>query len=160
MTQQMRYRRRIKLIKPRLQIRLVGTFMGISALSFLLQGLLLGSLGITMPAAFASVISLVVTIPVLRVSALALEKIMPNAESSAVGPDSFIGKVATITIGSASQARAAEARLTDPHGQAHYVFLKPDTGYADMTQGDKVLLVRREDNVFFAIPADGELLKP
>jgi len=41
MTQKMRYRRRIKLIKPRLQIRLVGTFMGISALSFLLQGLLL-----------------------------------------------------------------------------------------------------------------------
>jgi len=37
-----RKKRRIKLIKPRLQLRLVGVFVGLSTLSFLLQALLLG----------------------------------------------------------------------------------------------------------------------
>ena len=37
-----RERRRIKLIKPRLQLRLVGVFVGLSALGFLLQSLHVG----------------------------------------------------------------------------------------------------------------------
>ena len=37
-----KYKRRIKLIKPRLQFRLIGAFLGLCALSFLLQSLLIG----------------------------------------------------------------------------------------------------------------------
>lgn len=36
------YKRRIKLIKPRLQLKLIGVFAGLSALSFLLQVLVVG----------------------------------------------------------------------------------------------------------------------
>lgn len=36
------YRRRIKLIKPRLQLKLIGVFVGLSALGFLLQSLHVG----------------------------------------------------------------------------------------------------------------------
>ena len=36
------YRRRIKLIKPKLQLKLVGVFVGLSALGFLLQSLHVG----------------------------------------------------------------------------------------------------------------------
>ena len=39
---QVTYRRRIKLIKPRLQMKLVGVFVGLSALGFLLQSLHVG----------------------------------------------------------------------------------------------------------------------
>jgi hypothetical protein len=39
---QVTYRRRIKLIKPRLQLKLVGVFVGLSALGFLLQSLHVG----------------------------------------------------------------------------------------------------------------------
>jgi signal peptidase II len=39
---QVPYRRRIKLIKPRLQLKLVGVFVGLSALGFLLQSLHVG----------------------------------------------------------------------------------------------------------------------
>lgn len=39
---EMPYRRRIKLIKPRLQMKLVGVFVGLSALGFLLQSLHVG----------------------------------------------------------------------------------------------------------------------
>ncbi|MEX1023875.1 MAG: hypothetical protein WD226_02255 [Planctomycetota bacterium] len=37
-----KYKRRIKIIKPRLQLKLVGIFVGISALGFLLQSLIVG----------------------------------------------------------------------------------------------------------------------
>lgn len=36
------YKRRIKIIKPRLQLKLVGIFLGISALGFLVQALIVG----------------------------------------------------------------------------------------------------------------------
>jgi hypothetical protein len=39
---QVPYRRRIKLIKPKLQLKLVGVFVGLSALGFLLQSLHVG----------------------------------------------------------------------------------------------------------------------
>ena len=39
---QVPYRRRIKLIKPKLQMKLVGVFVGLSALGFLLQALHVG----------------------------------------------------------------------------------------------------------------------
>jgi hypothetical protein len=39
---QVTYRRRIKLIKPRLQLKLVGVFVGLSALGFLMQSLHVG----------------------------------------------------------------------------------------------------------------------
>jgi hypothetical protein len=40
--QEVPYRRRIKLIKPKLQLKLVGVFVGLSALGFLLQSLHVG----------------------------------------------------------------------------------------------------------------------
>ena len=42
MTNQVKERRRIKLIKPRLQLTLVGVFVGLSGLGFLLQSLHVG----------------------------------------------------------------------------------------------------------------------
>ena len=44
MTEQRKYKRRIKLIKPRLQLRMIATFVGLSALGFLLQALLVAML--------------------------------------------------------------------------------------------------------------------
>lgn len=50
---QQTYRRRIKLIKPKLQLKMVGVFVGLSALGFLLQslhvGLRLSELSASMP---------------------------------------------------------------------------------------------------------------
>ena len=42
MSNQVKERRRIKLIKPRLQLKLVGVFVGLSGLGFLLQSLHVG----------------------------------------------------------------------------------------------------------------------
>ena len=61
------YRRRIKLIKPKLQMKLVGVFVGLSALGFLLQslhvGLRLSELAATVPEGGAYLMSVMPELP-------------------------------------------------------------------------------------------------
>lgn len=67
MQQKPRERRRIKLIKPKLQLKLVGVFVGISALGFLLQalhvGLRLSELSSVLPEGGSHLISLIPELP-------------------------------------------------------------------------------------------------
>lgn len=79
------------------------------------------------------------------------EKIIPRDETSAVSGDSFIGRVATITIGVAKRGSSAEARLRDQYQQAHYVMVEPDLDQEILSQGDEVLLVRKEAALYYAI---------
>jgi hypothetical protein len=65
---QVTYRRRIKLIKPRLQLKLVGVFVGLSALGFLLQslhvGLRLSELAASIPEGGAYLMAVMPELPV------------------------------------------------------------------------------------------------
>ncbi len=62
------YKRKIKLIKPRLQLRMVGTFVALSALGFLLQALLVGwmlsELAATMPSGGAYLMATIPKLPI------------------------------------------------------------------------------------------------
>jgi len=79
------------------------------------------------------------------------EKILPRDETSAVSHDSFVGRVATITLGTAKTGSTAEARLRDQYQQAHYVMVEPDIEGEELHQGEEVLIVRREGTTFRAI---------
>lgn len=68
-------------------------------------------------AAFAFVVAL----PLLKFSNRLLGKLWPNDETSAFSPSLLIGRVGTVTIGSATSSRAAEVRVTGPDGRSHYV---------------------------------------
>ncbi|MAT94625.1 MAG: hypothetical protein CME59_18795 [Halioglobus sp.] len=125
---------------------------------YILQGAFYSLSGLLLPASAATAAALAGSIPILRVSALTLEKIMPNTESSAVNADSFIGKIAVITLGSATPERAAEAKLTDRYGQSHYVHVKPEQGHGDLHQGEELLLVRKEGSLFVAVRNNDDIL--
>ena len=94
-------------------------------------------------------------IPSLRIFVGLMSAIMPRDETSAVSRDTFIGRMATITLGTARKGSAAEARLTDRHGQTHYVMVEPDLGPSDpdqaFAQGETVLLTRQNGSRFMAI---------
>ncbi|MEL6964311.1 MAG: OB-fold-containig protein, partial [Pseudomonadota bacterium] len=64
---------------------------------------------------------------------------------------SFVGRVATITLGSARLGQPAQAKLQDQHGQTHYVMVEPDRQDITFEQGSRVLLVARARGVFRAI---------
>lgn len=108
---------------------------------------------LTQPAPWflAAPVALFVAMPVTRVFGQAVSKIMPRDETTAVSRDSLIGRVAVIVTGTASHDNAAQGRVRDEHGQAHYVMIEPDNAADRFEQGTSVLLVRQAGAKYFAI---------
>lgn len=122
-----------------------------SMLGYLLQALFLRiGIGLLPVWLVGPPVFLVSMIP-WRESNRLLGRIVPRDESAAVSADTFIGRIATITIGTATSERAAEARLQGPLGRTHYVMVRADSAGDSFAQGSHVLLVNREGPHFLAI---------
>jgi len=68
-------------------------------------------------------------------------RIMPKEETSAVSRETFVGRVATVVLGTARAGKPAQARLCDEHGRTHYVMVEPDVEEESFDAGEPVLLV-------------------
>jgi Protein of unknown function (DUF1449) len=80
-----------------------------------------------------------VAIPAARSINRLAGKWMPKEETSAVGRAELLGLTGVVTLGSATEERAAEIKLRGPKGDTHYVMafaIGPD-----LPQGSAVLLV-------------------
>ena len=100
---------------------------------------------IMVPAAF------VISMPFVRIFTNIMQKIMPKDESSALSEESFVGQMATITLGIASKNSPAEGKVIDKHGQTHYFMIQPELDQEKFNQGETVLLSKPSSNGFFAI---------
>lgn len=130
---------------------LIAFLTSFSIAGFALQQILLSTAGFMLPALVAATVAMFACLPGVRLFAGVLSRIMPRDETEAVGKDSFIGRMATITLGVATNGEPAEGRLKDKFGQSHYVMIEPDTNGEEFSQGENVLLVRHEGATFFAI---------
>ena len=125
-------------------------------LSFGLAGLVLqwlaGTvLGGPVPGAVASVPAFLAALPITRGLARGIARVLPSEETEASAAAGFVGQVATLGAASARQGLPAEAKLTDAHGQTHYVRVVPEEGQA-LPAGSAVLLVTKQGGVFGAVP--------
>jgi len=124
---------------------------GIAGLA--LQQILYGLIGWMLPSLVATIIAVFLALPGVRVFAGILAKIMPRDETSAVSTDSFIGRTATITLGTAKEGSPAEGKFKDQFGTTHYVMLAPDMAGDEFSQGSRVLIVRQAGATFYGIAA-------
>lgn len=118
---------------------------------FFLQGLIGGLVGAPLPAALAVIPALAAALPATRGAGLTLAKIMPKEHTEAVSRKQFIGKVATVIRGEARKGTPAEAKLTDRHGQTHYILLEPDDEESVFKQGTEVIVVKQSGSIYQAI---------
>lgn len=117
--------------------------------------LLFSGLGIgLLPAIIAGPLAFAVSILPLKWGNAALGKILPKDETSAVSSRSYIGRVATITIGEATHERTAEAKLKGPLSRTHYIMVRADRPGASFKQGEHVLLVGKSKSEFTCIAVD------
>ncbi|GGD38003.1 YqiJ family protein [Croceicoccus pelagius] len=116
-----------------------------------LQELLTALIGAPLPAAAAAVMGVVVGLPATGLLARPLGRIWPHDETTAVSVDELLGRRGTISIGTARRGSPARAQVTDRFGQSHNVMVEPHEDAIEFIEGDEVMLVRREDQVFFAI---------
>lgn len=91
------------------------------------------------------------------VAANGLARVMPTFESTAVSSDDLLRVRATVLEGTARRGAPARAKVTDRHGQAHYVMVEPHDDAAMLATGEQALLVRRTGTLFFAV-GDGDTL--
>ncbi len=87
-----------------------------------------------------------------------IARVMPKEETSAVSRQTFVGRVATITIGTARHDQPAEARLRDEHGRPHYVMVVPDVEDETFSSGTEVLIVAISGPRFRVIEAPNPAL--
>ena len=108
----------------------------------------------------AAAIAGAAAVPVTGVLARPLGAVLPKDHTTAVSTQSLIGRRATITDGVARVRSPARARVYDVHGQAHYVMVEPHEQSSELHSGDEVLLVRREDDTFYATALAERRLSP
>ena len=125
------------------------TCFGISGL--ILQSVVQSFFGFLLPALLAGPLVFVLALPVTRVSTAGVARIMPRDETEAVSSDSFVGRVAVVTGGTARKGYAAQARLNDEYGQTHYVMVEPDSDTRELPHGSEVLLIEKFGHRFIAI---------
>jgi hypothetical protein len=116
-----------------------------------LQSLLLGITGSLWPGWLVAVAAVFGALPVVRFASGAVRRLIPQDESSAISEEEYIGRIATVTLGTAKKGYPAEARLTDHYGQTHYLMVEPETDNLEFSQGEEVLLIERRAYLFLAI---------
>lgn len=131
---------------------LLVAFLTVFGLAGLFVQLIFQSVtGALLPGFIASIPAFIVAVPFVRVIGKGLSKLIPKDETSAVKRDSFVGRIATVTIGTARFGYPAQAKLQDAFGQTHYVMVEPDSGDISFSTGAQVLLVEKHGTTFRGI---------
>jgi hypothetical protein len=128
-------------------------FLTVFSLSGLIaQSILRDSIGLMVPGVIAAPAIFFLTLPLVRWCTGGLARVMPKEETSAVSTATFVGRTAIVTGGTARHGLPAQARLTDQFGTTHYVMVEPEDSEQVLESGSLILLVRRINGRFSAIP--------
>lgn len=141
----------LKIGKVPFLILIIAFLTSFGIVGFILQKAALGLSGHLMPNWLAVMPAFFIALPCMRVFGDVFAKIVPQDETEAVSEDSFVGRIAVITLGTARAGSPAEARLKDEHQQSHYIMVEPDNEDESFETGAVVLVVSKTGTVFKAI---------
>lgn len=97
-------------------------------------------------------------LPINGVLTRPLARLLPKDETSAVGLDSLIRRDAEIQIGTAREGSPARSKVIDRFGHPHFVMVEPHDPSAVLSEGETVMLVRREGETFYGVPYESRHL--
>lgn len=127
-------------------------FLTVFSLSgFIVQAIIKSIIGFYLPWFIAMLPAFFITIPIVKASSLILSNFVIKDETSALKTETFVGKIAVITLGNARKGMPAEAKLTDTYGQVHYIRVEPDEDDEVLEQSAEVLLIKKQGHIFKAI---------
>jgi len=135
-------------------ILLVIFLTGFGLIGLAIQSFTNNLLGFLWPAYIASIPAIVLALPVVRVLGGLISLIMPKDETEAISQNSFIGRIANITLGTAKAGHPAEAKFSDKFGTTHYIMVVPDNDEEVLDTSTPVLIVRKEGHLFKVIRND------
>ena len=124
------------------------------------QALIVGATGSPLSAGFAALLSVAASVPLNGLAVRPIGALLPKDETSAVSLESLVRRDAVIHTGTARAASPARAQVKDAFGHPHFVMVEPHDPGAELTEGETVLLVRREGELFFGVRYESKLLMP
>jgi Inner membrane protein YqiJ, N-terminal/Inner membrane protein YqiJ, OB-fold len=109
------------------------------------------SFGFLLPAFIVAPVALALAVPATRLVSRGLARIMPREESYATGDDELIGRIAVVSLGTVTRRTPGKAKVSDAHGNTHFVRLRAAQRGQRFQQSDRVLLVSHRRGLFDAI---------
>lgn len=125
------------------------TMFGLSGL--ILQTLTTNLFGGPLFTLAAVALATIPAIGITRIVANWVALIMPKTETSAMRTRFLGGHRGTITQGTATRGKPAEAKIKDRHGNMHYLRVEPLDDDGVFAQGSDVTLIRKRGDRFFVI---------
>lgn len=133
-------------------LMLLVLFLAIFGLTGLVgQQVYHGLFGGFLPGLLAASGAAAIALPLTGLLSRPLSRIIPQDETTAINVEMLTGRRGTIQIGTARIGSAARAKVIDIYGQEHFVMVEPATDGESFSQGEEILLVRREAGIFKAI---------
>ncbi|PTX05261.1 OB-fold-containig protein [Pararhodobacter aggregans] len=123
-------------------IWLASALLGFGAGGMALQSLAEGLTGSPLPAWLAAIPALLAGWGVARGFGGIFARLVPRDETQSVSETQLGRRRGIITQGTAARGRPAEVRVTDRHGNPHYLRAEPLEDAAQLAQGTEVLVLR------------------
>lgn len=111
-----------------------------------------GAFGAPLPALIAALLAVIPGLIGGKIFAAAIARITPRTESAAISRRRLGGRRGVITQGTAAAGRPAECRVTDGHGNTHYIRVVPHKADETIPQGTDVIVLKPKDGIFPVIP--------
>jgi hypothetical protein len=125
------------------------TLFGLSG--YAVQAITREIFGTMLSAILAAIIAFFISLPMVRTLGKTLGQLMPTDETEVISETTFIGRVATITLGTATKGRPARAKFKDNYGTTHLIMVEPEDENEQFTEGNVVLLTERLGGKFLAV---------
>lgn len=129
--------------KVPLLVLLVLFLAGFTLAGYVIQSVAHGLAGVLLPAWGASIPAFFAGLSTVKGVGGLLAKIMPGDETSAVSEQTLVGRAGVIVSGHARNGVAAQAKVRDANGRAHYVMVEPDIAEQTLDEGAAIVLVRK-----------------
>ncbi|TRD11236.1 DUF1449 family protein [Erythrobacter insulae] len=124
------------------------------------QAVIAGLMGSPLSAGFAALLAGGAALPLNGLAVRPIEKVLPKDETTAVGLQSLVRRDAVIQTGTSRAGSPARAKVKDAFGHPHFIMVEPHDSQAELAEGETVLLVRREGELFFGVRYESPLLQP
>lgn len=124
------------------------------------QWIIGGVTGAPLGAGFAALLAGAAALPLNGLFVRPIGRLLPKDETTAVGLESLVRRDAIIQTGTARHTSPARAKVKDAFGQPHFVMVEPNDPTVELGEGETVLLVRREGQLFFGVAYESPMLKP
>jgi Protein of unknown function (DUF1449) len=125
--------------------------LGFALGGYVLQVFARAVLGSFVPAWLASIPAVLIGLTTVRGLGALIAHIVPKDESSAISDQTLIGRAGVVTTGTARAGLAAQVRVRDAYGRAHYLMVEPDLPDEQFVEGTTVLLVKKTGAIWRGI---------